>query len=101
MRYAAHGWLHTVVVGLRCKSTWCIELTGQINQTIWTYFVCYLCTKSCWFHLHCFCSIIQSSNPSESILHSALGSRPLLVVIYLDNIAMYGDTKEQVLEETL
>ena len=34
MRYTAHGRLCTVVEGLRCKYTQCVELTGQIDQTI-------------------------------------------------------------------
>ena len=37
----------------------------------------------------------------ESVLHGGLDDRPLPVVIYLDNIAVYGDTQEQVLEDTL
>ena len=37
----------------------------------------------------------------ESVLHSGLDDRPLPVVIYLDDIAMYGDTQEEVLEDTL
>ena len=30
-----------------------------------------------------------------------MGDCPLPIVVYLDDIAMYGDTKEQVLEDTL
>ena len=30
-----------------------------------------------------------------------LGDHPLPIVVYLDDIAMYGDTQEQVLEDTL
>ena len=37
----------------------------------------------------------------ESILHSMLGNCPLPIVTYLDNIAKYGDTQEQVLEDML
>ena len=37
----------------------------------------------------------------EIILHSKLGTHTLPVVVYLDDIAMYGDTQEQVLEDTL
>ena len=37
----------------------------------------------------------------ESVLHGGLGDCPLPVVIYLDDIAIYGDTQEQVLEDTL
>ena len=33
----------------------------------------------------------------ESVLHVTVGSCPLPIVIYLDNIAMYGDTQEQIL----
>ena len=37
----------------------------------------------------------------ESVLHGGPDDRPLPIVVYLDNIAMYGDTQEQVLEDTL
>ena len=37
----------------------------------------------------------------ESVLHGGPDDRPLPVVVYLDDIAMYGDTQEQVLEDTL
>ena len=37
----------------------------------------------------------------ESVLHSKLGRCPLLVVVYLDDIAMYWDTQEQMLEDML
>ena len=37
----------------------------------------------------------------ESVLHGRLDDRPLPVVIYLDDIAVYGDTQEEVLEDTL
>ena len=37
----------------------------------------------------------------ESVLCSGPDDCPLPVVIYLDDIAMYGDTQEQVLEDTL
>ena len=37
----------------------------------------------------------------KSVLCGAPGDCPLPVVIYLDNIAVYGDTQEQVLEDTL
>ena len=37
----------------------------------------------------------------KSVLHSVLGSHPLLVVIYLDNIAVYEGTQDQVLEDML
>ena len=37
----------------------------------------------------------------ESILHGGPDDRPLPVVVYLDNIAMCGDTQKQVLEDTL
>ena len=35
----------------------------------------------------------------EIVLCSMPGDRPLPVVVYLDNIAVYGDTQEQVLED--
>ena len=35
----------------------------------------------------------------ESILHSELGSHPLPILIYLDDIIIYGDTQEQVLND--
>ena len=35
----------------------------------------------------------------ESILGSKLGNHPLPIVVYLDNIAIYGDTQEQVLDD--
>ena len=37
----------------------------------------------------------------ESVLHGGPDDRPLPVVIYLDDKAIYGDTREQVLEDTL
>ena len=37
----------------------------------------------------------------ESVLHGGPDDCPLPVVIYLDNIAMYGDTQEEVLENML
>ena len=37
----------------------------------------------------------------ESVLRGGPDNRPLPVVVYLDDIAMYGDTQEQVLEDTL
>ena len=37
----------------------------------------------------------------ESVLRGGPDDPPLPVVIYLDNIAVYGDTQEQVLEDTL
>ena len=37
----------------------------------------------------------------ESVLCGGPDDRPLPVVIYLDDIAVYGDTQEQVLEDTL
>ena len=37
----------------------------------------------------------------ESVLHGGPDDRPLPVVVYLDDIAVYGDTQEQVLEDTL
>ena len=37
----------------------------------------------------------------ESVLHGGPDDRPLPVVVYLDDIAMYGDTQEQVLKDTL
>ena len=37
----------------------------------------------------------------ESVLHSGLDNLPLPVLIYLDEIAMYGDTQEDMLEDTL
>ena len=37
----------------------------------------------------------------ESILHGALGDNPLLVVVYQDDITMYGNTQKQVLEDML
>ena len=37
----------------------------------------------------------------ESVLHSGLSNCPLPIVIYLDDIVIYRDTQEQVLEDTL
>ena len=37
----------------------------------------------------------------ESVLHGGPDDRPLPVVVYLDDIAVYGDTQEQVLEDML
>ena len=37
----------------------------------------------------------------ESVLCSRPDNRPLPVVVYLDDIAVYGDTKEEVLENML
>ena len=37
----------------------------------------------------------------KSVLCSALGNCPLPIVVYLDDIAIYGDTQERVLEDTL
>ena len=37
----------------------------------------------------------------ESVLHGRLDDHPLPIVVYLDNIAVYGDTQEEVLEDTL
>ena len=37
----------------------------------------------------------------ESVLCGGPDDRPLPVVVYLDDIAMYGDTQEQVLKDTL
>ena len=37
----------------------------------------------------------------ESVLCSMLGDCPLPVVVYLDDIAIYGDTQKQVLEDML
>ena len=37
----------------------------------------------------------------ESVLHGGPDDRPLPVVIYLDDIAMYRDTQEEVLEDML
>ena len=37
----------------------------------------------------------------ESVLHGGPDDHPLPIVIYLDDIAMYGHTQEQVLEDTL
>ena len=37
----------------------------------------------------------------ESVLHSGLDDRPLPVLVYLDNIAVYGDTQEEMLEDML
>ena len=37
----------------------------------------------------------------ESVLNGGLDDRPLPAVIYLDDIAMYGDTQEQVLKDML
>ena len=36
-----------------------------------------------------------------SVLHGGPDNPPLPVVVYLDNIAVYGDTQEEVLEDTL
>ena len=37
----------------------------------------------------------------ESVLRGGLDDCPLSIVIYLDDIAMYRDTQEDVLEDTL
>ena len=37
----------------------------------------------------------------ESVFCGGPDNRPLPIVVYLDDIAMYGDTQEQVLEDTL
>ena len=37
----------------------------------------------------------------EDVLWGKPGDRPLAVVVYLDDIAVYGDSWEQVLEDTL
>ena len=37
----------------------------------------------------------------KSILHSGPDDHPLPIVVYLDDIAMYGDTQEEALEDTL
>ena len=37
----------------------------------------------------------------ESVLRGGPDDRPLPVVVYLDDIAVYGDTQEEVLEDTL
>ena len=37
----------------------------------------------------------------ESVLHGGPDDHPLPVVVYLDDIAMYGNTQEEVLEDTL
>ena len=37
----------------------------------------------------------------KSVLYGGPDDRPLPIVIYLDDIAMYGDTQEKVLEDTL
>ena len=37
----------------------------------------------------------------EDVLRGKPGDRPLAVVVYLDDIAVYGDSWEQVLEDTL
>ena len=37
----------------------------------------------------------------KSVLHCAPGNHPLPIVVYLDNIAVYRDTQEQVLEDML
>ena len=37
----------------------------------------------------------------ESVLRGGTGDRPLPVVVYLDDIAVFGDDQEQVLEDTL
>ena len=37
----------------------------------------------------------------ESVLCGGPDDRPLPIVVYLDNIAMYGDTQEEVLEDTV
>ena len=37
----------------------------------------------------------------ESVLHGGLDDRPLPIVIDLDDIAIYGDNQEEVLEDTL
>ena len=38
---------------------------------------------------------------AESVLHGGPDYCPLPIVIYLDDIAMYEDTQEEVLEDTL
>ena len=37
----------------------------------------------------------------KSVLCGTLGNCPLLIVVYLDDIAMYGDTQQRVLEDML
>ena len=37
----------------------------------------------------------------EDVLKGRSGARPLPVVVYLDDIAVFGDDQEQVLEDTL
>ena len=37
----------------------------------------------------------------KSVLCGGLGNHPLPIVVYLDNIDIYGDTLEQVLEDML
>ena len=37
----------------------------------------------------------------KSVLRGGLDDHPLPIVIYLADIAMYGDTQEEVLEDTL
>ena len=37
----------------------------------------------------------------EDVLRGEEGDRPLQVVVYLDDIAVYGDSEEQVLADTL
>ena len=37
----------------------------------------------------------------EIVLHSGPDDHPLAIVVYLDDIAMYGDTQEEVLEDML
>ena len=37
----------------------------------------------------------------ESVLRGKPGDRQLPVVVYLDDIAVYGDDQDQVLEDTL
>jgi hypothetical protein len=42
-----------------------------------------------------------SSYVVEDVLKGRSGARPLPVVVYLDDIAVFGDDQEQVLEDTL
>ena len=38
---------------------------------------------------------------AQSVLNGTTGDHPLPVVVYLDDIAMYGDNQEHVLEDIL
>jgi hypothetical protein len=44
---------------------------------------------------------MSDDHPCKDVLKGRSGARPLPVVVYLDDIAVFGDDQEQVLEDTL